>query len=193
MVIFDLELMISILSVTMKIPSSMLEDSDPHPVQHSTYEISQEKLKHVDQLLGQHGFKSNSIQLMAFIEDAIRGREDAKFGFTKAVSLALKMIEQIGNDFGIARADMAFIDIHSLLRWDSSVSVDGLERWLQNQISKNKQVFMYEKALKFDIITEYTDIHMYQQRQANFVTKNRIISSWCVLMIIRARILVTRL
>ncbi len=158
--------------------------TDPHPVEHSTYDIPQEKLNHIDQLLGEHGFNSNCIQLMAFIEDAIRGREDAKFGFTKAVSLALKLIEQVGNDFGIARADMAFIDIHSLLRWDSSVSVEGLGQWLQNQISDNKQAFMYEKALNLpDIITEYTDIHIYQQLQSkpNFVTKNRIVSEFVCL------------
>ena len=43
----------------------------------------------------EHGLKSNSGQLIEFIKDAIRGREDAKFGFTKVVSLVLKMIEQL--------------------------------------------------------------------------------------------------
>ena len=57
---------------------------------------------------------------------------------------------------------MAFIDIHSLLRWDSSVAVDEFGKWLQNQISNNKEAYIYEKALNLpDIITEFTDIHIY--------------------------------
>ena len=151
----------------------------PQALLYSEDAIPQEKLKQIDQLLVERGFKSNCSQLMAFIKDAIRGREDAKFGFTKAVSLVLKMVEEIGSDFGIVRSDMAYIDIHSLLRWRSSVSVDGLGEWLQSQIDNNKEAFMYEKALNLpDIIREYTDIHMYQQLQSkpNFVTKNRIVS-----------------
>ncbi len=161
-------------------PSSYLNQIEvPQAVLKSGHVIPQEKLKKIDQLMLEHGLKSNSGQLIEFIKDSIRGREDAKFGFTKVVSLVLKMIEQLGRDFGIERADMAYIDIHSLLRWDSSVAVDEFGKWLQNQISDNKEAYIYEKALNLpDIITEFTDIHIYHQLQSkpNFVTKHRVVS-----------------
>ena len=48
-----------------------------------------------------------------------------------------------------------------------------------NQISDNKEAYIYEKALNLpDIITEFTDIHIYHQLQSkpNFVTKHRVVS-----------------
>ncbi len=161
-------------------PMLYLHQNDGFSTQKREVEkLDSSKLAEIDALLRMHGFKSNADELMIFIADAIRGREDAKFGFTKALSLALKMIEQLGANEGVARADMAFVKVHSLLRWDSNVFVSSFYDWLDQNITKNKENYMYERALNLpDIITEFTDIHIYYQLQMkpNFVTKNKVIS-----------------
>ena len=137
------------------------------------------KLTEIDKLLKLHGFNSNARDLMSFIHDAVKGREDAKFGFTKALSLAIKMIEKLGLNNGIARSDMAYVDIHSLMRWDSNISVTGFKDSIYSSIERNKAEYVYEKVLTLpDIITEFTDINIYHKLHSkpNFVTKSKVIA-----------------
>jgi len=150
-----------------------------HPKKRIVSGLDQLKLEKIDEIMKEHGFTANADQLMVFISDAIRGREDAKFGFTKALSLVLKMVESIGSKNNISRSDMAFVNIHSLLRWDSDILIENFEDWINLEILQRKDVGVYERALNLpDIVTQFTDIHVYHQLQSkpNFVTKNKVIA-----------------
>ena len=161
-------------------PSLYLHENNAFSMQKRVLKkLDSSKLAQINTILKEHGFKSDADDLMVFISDAIRGRENAKFGFTKAVSLVLKMIEQLGEKEGVFRSDMAFINIHSLFRWDLNVISSSFHDWLEHDIAKNKEDHLYGQALNLpDIIIKSADVHAYYQLQTkpNFVTKNKIIS-----------------
>jgi len=153
------------------------EVNERKPTQDSIFNY--EKLEEIDRLMAQHGLKANGRQLVSFIKHSICGREEAKFAFTKAVSLVLQMVQKLGSLHGIPREDVAFLDVRSLLRWDTTVAVDNLANTLRGEIDSNKRNYQYAQACKLpDVILDASDIFYYHQihSKPNFVTKQRVIA-----------------
>ncbi|NTV29638.1 MAG: phosphoenolpyruvate synthase, partial [Candidatus Omnitrophica bacterium] len=56
----------------------------------------------VDELLRQNGFSISVVDLFRFLREAIEGREYAKFVFTKSVSEVLRLVKEIGAQYGFS-------------------------------------------------------------------------------------------
>jgi glutamine kinase len=156
----------------------------PESKKPTTFILTQEQRQKITALLHQHGFTSSCDQLISFIKDSIRGRENAKFGFTKGLSLVLKKLELLGKDLEISRSDMAFVDIHDLFRWNSKTSIKTFSQWLGLHIQENKLMYQYTQVINLpDIITDYKDIQSFYliQSKPNFVTRRKIISEKVIL------------
>jgi glutamine kinase len=77
----------------------------------SRFLLSVSQLRSIEQLLKQHGIEHDILSLMHFIKGGIEGREYAKFVFTRSLSDALSLIQQIGEEYGLSTEDCSFLDI----------------------------------------------------------------------------------
>lgn len=89
------------------------------------------------------GLQGDVLALFKFIEAAIEGREYAKFVFTKSLSDALELLAQLGEQYGISREDMAYMDC-LLIDELYSAAVDG-EATIKESIARGKE--KYAEAL----------------------------------------------
>jgi hypothetical protein len=116
--------------------------------------------------------------LFAFIKEAIRLREYAKFEFTKNLSLALKLINNYGKNLGVQRSDLAFADynVFKELYFSTDSQIDSL---LHNiNIGKER----YQKTLKTflpPLIISPEDVFGFEWPTTlpNFVTQKQITSN----------------
>jgi phosphohistidine swiveling domain-containing protein len=68
----------------------------------------------IAELIEQAGFSFDTDRLLDFIGTAIRGREQAKFDFTRVLSDLLATIRQLGDRLGLTAEQMSYVDIGTL-------------------------------------------------------------------------------
>ena len=68
-----------------------------HPTP-SRFLLSVGQLRIIESLLKEHGIEHDILSLIEFIKGGIEGREYAKFVFTRSLSDALSLIQQIGEE-----------------------------------------------------------------------------------------------
>jgi choline kinase/phosphohistidine swiveling domain-containing protein len=141
------------------------------------FELSTAQREEVRRLLHQAGFTVTPERLMDFIVSAIRGREDAKFAFSRNVSEALRLLCRIGEQYGIERSDMGYVNVHELLWWADRSDGDDLDRVLRTRIDEAKGRAAVTAAVHLpDVIRHADDLDVIQQFRArpNFVTQKKV-------------------
>jgi phosphohistidine swiveling domain-containing protein len=68
----------------------------------------------IGELICRAGFSFDVDRLLAFVATAIRGREQAKFEFTRVLSDLLVHIRVLGERFGFTADDMSYVDVDTL-------------------------------------------------------------------------------
>ncbi len=141
------------------------------------FKISDEKLQCLDQILKVHGIKVNAKEFFSFLKIAIEGRESVKFEFSKLLSRAISLIENLGNYYGISKEDMAHLDIKSILNLYSSVYSKNPKDKFFNEINENKQEYKLSLAVKLPALL--TDAHQIfgffsSHIHPNFITQKSI-------------------
>lgn len=69
------------------------------------------QLDRIDRLLEHHGLTCGAHRLLEFVGCGIRGRELAKFEFSRVLSDVLSEIRRFGEDHGFTADDLSFIDV----------------------------------------------------------------------------------
>lgn len=131
----------------------------------------------ITSMLESAGLNISCSDLLAFIKEAIRLREYAKFEFTKNLSLALKLIDNYGKTLGVQRSDLAFADysVFKELYFSTDSQIDSL---LHNiNIGKKR----YQKTLQTflpPLIISPEDVFGFEWPTTlpNFVTQKQITS-----------------
>ena len=97
-------------------PDLYFDWSGPRPMAASAprFALSIEQLRHIEQLLKEHGLDIDVLSLIEFIRAGIEGREYAKFVFTRSLSDALSLIKQLGEDHGLSAEDCAFLNFDAI-------------------------------------------------------------------------------
>ena len=80
------------------------------------FELSPDQARSIDALLESHGLEVDAFALLDFMEESIRGREEAKFMFTKNLSDALSLFRDFGAARGFSVEDLSFADITCIHR-----------------------------------------------------------------------------
>jgi phosphohistidine swiveling domain-containing protein len=78
------------------------------------YCMSSNTARTLNRTLRSYGFSVNATQIIDFIRCAVRGREWAKFEFTRNLSDALVEIVKIGAQYGISPEETSYLDIKTL-------------------------------------------------------------------------------
>jgi glutamine kinase len=89
-------------------------------IEKPSFELSLDKISKIRELIKEHGFKHDVIDLFNFLKGAIEGREFAKFVFSKSLSESIKLLEQLGHRFNFSKEDVSFSDISIIKRLYSS-------------------------------------------------------------------------
>lgn len=79
------------------------------------FRLALDQLGRLENVLKENGLNNNVLELMDFIKNVIEGREYGKFIFTRNLSMAIQMAGKLGEQYGIPREDMAYVDIHTIL------------------------------------------------------------------------------
>jgi len=128
----------------------------------------------LERLLMENGFAVTVDELFDFIRGGIEGREYGKFVFTRHLSSVLVLVEALGAESGIGRAELAFVDIRRILEMNAELDVDDPVHILSDSIEQNRRVYLLEQGLKLpQLITCPDDVYEFELSPAEptFVTK----------------------
>lgn len=141
------------------------------------FEFNSAQKKQISTLLNEYGINANFDEFIEFIVCAIEGREYSKFIFTRNLSQILKYIEELGARFAICTDELAFLDFSIIKRLYSTLDELDLKEILLRNISKNKLLYQFTKALKLPaLITQKDDIYSFflEKNEPNFITQKSI-------------------
>lgn len=150
--------------------SSAVKKSYPKPL---TYEFTKNKIDKINAILSESGIIIDAYDLIEFIKEAIKGREYAKFVFTKSLSDILRLIEEFGNKVGISREELSFVDIRTILNLYSSLDHRDVKEILKTDIGKNKEFYKYTKAIRLPVLIKNAkDIYGFfiEPEEPNYIT-----------------------
>ena len=140
------------------------------------FEFSKKQLQEIDAALADNGLKIDAVHLIRFIREAVEGREYAKFIFTRSVSEVLRLVEGLGQEWGIGKKDMAHMNIRVILDQYAVLHNQDIGRILKQEISKNRTLYTYTTAVKFPaLIRSVGDLYgfLVEDEEPNFVTLKR--------------------
>jgi hypothetical protein len=110
-----------------------------------------------------------------FASSAIFWREQAKFEFTKNVSHILNLIIEIGNDLGITREELAFLDVRDILScYSRSINISKV---FEDSINRGKKQWEVSSNIELpNLITSVDEIYAFTEEDmyANFITEKVI-------------------
>jgi len=136
------------------------------------FSLTLQQIGRINQLLQKHRIQHTAKTLFSFFADAIRGRELAKFMFTKNVSAILKLVEEYGQRYGIDRKECAFLNITDILHISSRP-----DQTLKYLVEEGKEKYALSERLYLPpLIFDETDLfsfHLFEQKP-NFITLKRI-------------------
>lgn len=141
------------------------------------FKLSNEKMQKLNKLLKEHGIKINANEFFNFLKTAIEGREFVKFEFSKLLSKAISLIEELGKYYEISKEDMAHLDIQSILNLYSTLYSKNPKNTFLTQINQNKEEYDITLAIKLpSLLTDADQIFGFfaNNINANYITQKSI-------------------
>ncbi len=138
------------------------------------FSLSIGQLHRLKELLETNGLCTDILGLMDFIKAVIEGREYGKFLFTRNVSKALQMIEELGGKYGLSRNECAHLDIQAVRSLYASTCDVGKK--LRDSVRDGKSVYDMSKSLVLPpVILNADDIwkFYYPDAEPNYITLKR--------------------
>ena len=155
-------------------PERYLSGVAPDPLDPSPFEPDTALLGRIDTLLSDSGLEIGADDLFQFARSAIAGRELAKFQFTRGVSEALRAFCSWGEEVGIPRDDIAFLDLETI----SAVSEGSMSKEeLQQVISDGRARQIRDRRIRLpSIIGSWDDCNVVRVPlgKPNFITSGSV-------------------
>ncbi|MEZ3508133.1 MAG: phosphoenolpyruvate synthase [Lachnospiraceae bacterium] len=155
---------------------------DDSIAEQKVFRLSLKQLEMLKQQLRDNGLANDILELMDFIKTAIEGREYGKFAFTRNLSMALKLIGEIGQEEGLSKEDCAFINIRDI--YELYTSAGNVHESFLYSIQRGKRDYEIKRTITLPpIIVSPEDVMQfyYPDSEANYITSNRTTGTICVL------------
>ena len=155
---------------------SNLDSSPPpsHPIL-GDFNLTLHQMRDIDALLKEKGLQHDVIGLFDFIEAGIRGREFAKFVFTRSLSDMLVLLGHVGGLHGFSRDDLSYMDIQSVYElYMGSGDIHGL---LARQIEHGRKQHRLTRSLVLPpLLTSPEEVFSFTlpPNAPNFITHLRV-------------------
>lgn len=144
----------------------------------SSFSLSDAQSASIDRAFLDHNFKGvNSLIFFEYAKNAIRGREWAKFVFTKSVSEILELIARFGESIGLNREELAHIEVQDFLSLSIKSNNRSIEEYLRDISHRNSQLNELSRVVKLpQILHDIAGVHVvpYQTSQPNFITQKNV-------------------
>jgi glutamine kinase len=148
------------------------------PKQFEKFSLSTKEKSEINILLYEHGLDRVSAEdIFIYAEKAIKGREYAKFIFTKHLSQIIENIAKWGAKEGFVREEMAMLTIRDVLSGLISPLTDDVKSFYQKKINKARNNFDVASSFKLSyLIRSIRDLHIVpmQRSSPNFIGNKRI-------------------
>ena len=144
-----------------------LTEQRPH-----TFELTSAEKQDLANLLTESGLAVTPENLLLYARQAIRGRELAKFVFSRNLSDVLESIALWGQSLGFDRDALSFLDIHVLLDQLSSALPEKPQDHFARHIAQNREMSEKARHIKMGyLIRSVRDVYVVPQHRAahNFI------------------------
>ena len=142
------------------------------------FSLSSIEISAINILLGEHGLDNITAQdIFNYSEKAIKGREYAKFIFTKHLSDILEYIANWGSKEGFNRDEMSMLTISDVLSILFAPLTDDVKSFYQRKINKARTNFEIASSFKLSyLIRSVRDVHIVPMQRSvpNFIGNKRI-------------------
>ncbi|HWM01028.1 MAG TPA: PEP-utilizing enzyme [Actinophytocola sp.] len=136
---------------------------------------SRAQLGRIDKLLKRGGLSVDAHRLLEFIASSIRGRELAKFEFSRVLSDVLSEVRRLGEDQGRTAADMSYLDVATLRRLTGDPADD--EALLTDAIAHGRASYERTRRIALPpLLSGPDDVWSFtlSSVQPTFVTQSRV-------------------
>ena len=140
----------------------------------SFFKLSLEQLEHLQHMLEEHRLKADVLSLFHFIQQAIEGREYAKFVFTHTLSDTLELLAGLGEQYGLSREQMSYVTIQRVM--ESYSQTGDLEQILNASIQEGQALELIAAGITLPpLLWEERQIYSFflPDGSPNFITQNR--------------------
>lgn len=140
------------------------------------FRLSLQQLNLLKEKLHENGLTNDILELMDFIRTVIESREYGKFAFSRNLSMALKLIEEIGEAEGITKEDCAFINIRDI--YEMYTSAKDNQTSLLYSIQRGKQSYVMTQSLTLPpVIVDEQEVWQfyYPDSEPNYITSKSAI------------------
>ena len=147
-----------------------------------TFRLSLRQLSLLKEKLYKNGLTNVILELMDFIKTVIEGREYGKFAFTRNLSMALKLIGEIGQECGISKEECAFLHIRDI--YELYASAEDIRTSFLHSIQRGKCDYEVTRSITLPpmiICPEDVMSFHYPDSESNYITSQQTIGEVCVL------------
>ncbi|MFN8391613.1 MAG: PEP-utilizing enzyme [Bdellovibrionota bacterium] len=141
------------------------------------FHLTSEQYGRVADALKENGLLASVDEFFQFIREAVEGREYGKFLFSRNVSQILSYLVELGEKHGMAREDLAFVDIETVRHLYTNLTHESLPEILRTDIQRNKQRYDVACAIRLpQLIQRDADaLHFFlSEVEPNFITRRAI-------------------
>jgi hypothetical protein len=139
-------------------------------IAHTPFVLSEAACKRVEVLLAEAGYYVSATHLLNYIAAAIKGREQAKFAFTRVISDTLSILTGWGEQAGMSRDDLSFLPIDLLVQ---GADIDALK----NHVARARDGFTLTRAIRLPhVILSANDVDVVRipLGQPTFITSKSV-------------------
>lgn len=143
----------------------------------NNFKLTNKQYFQIKTLLKKNNLNISVKSFFNFIKLAISQREKAKFYFSKNIDLVFQMLIKIGKRNGIARSDLAFIDIRTILELHNNLNSSLIADQLKKEIRNNKIKYQFNHLIKLpQNILRPNDVFFYIEKhpKSNFMAPKDI-------------------
>ena len=146
------------------------------------FRLSLQQLGELKAQLQKNGLTNDILELMDFIRTVIEGREYGKFAFTRNLSMALRLVEEIGEECGFSREECAFVNIRDI--YELYASARDVRIRFADSIKRGKCDYSVTQAITLPPMIASPEDAMqfyYPDSEPNYVTSNQAVGEVCIL------------
>lgn len=146
------------------------------------FRLSLKQLTDLKKKLFENGLTNDILELLDFIKTVIEGREYGKFVFTRNLSKAIQLIENLGRREGIDVEECAYINIRTIYEMYASTKDIRSEFLYSIQQGKRNYEITQTITLPPVIINPEDAIRFYYpDSEPNFITSGKVSGDVCLL------------
>ena len=137
------------------------------------FDFSESQKIAINNLFKSIGSEFDSNKFYEYVKKAIAGREYGKFIFTKSISTILELISKFGEQNGLSKEDLSYIDIDDILSFNKSTINEEEKKSLVSIIDFNRSKNILGSTIRLpQILFDTAGVYVvpFQVAQPNFIT-----------------------